>query len=100
MSQRNGDPEDVARASVLRTAADAINMELNIYRLTPERRFFYLFGVRVQTVLGSVASVVIAQGLAYGWSWMKEQVVDDQAGSGSSWAAEHCTWYFKEFKGC
>ena len=94
MSQRNGDPEDVARANVLRTAADAINTELNIYRLTPERRFFYLFGVRVKTVLRSVASVVVAQGLAYAWSWMKEQVNDDRAGSGSSWASEHCTWYF------
>ena len=68
MSQKNGDPEDAARANVLRTAADAINTELNIYRLTPERRFFYLFGVRIQTVLGSVASVVVAQGLAYAWS--------------------------------
>ena len=96
MSQKNGDPEDAARANVLRTAADAINTELNIYRLTPERRFFYLFGVRVQTVLGSVASVVIAQGLAYAWSWMKEQV-DERGGSGSG---TECTYYFKEFEGC
>jgi hypothetical protein len=96
MSQKNGDPEDAARANVLRTAADAINTELNVYRLTPERRFFYLFGVRVKTVLRSVGSVVLAQGLAYAWSWMKEQV-DDRGGSGSG---TECTDYFKEFEGC
>ena len=46
-------------ATVLQAAADGIKAELDVYRQTPERRFFSLFGVPVTPVFVSVSTLVL-----------------------------------------
>ena len=54
--------------TMLRSAASVIRAELATYRQTPERRFYYLFGFPVMSVLKSVGTLVVAQGATYGWN--------------------------------
>eukprot|EP01045_Picozoa_sp_COSAG04_P005038 COSAG04_NODE_228_length_19279_cov_89.380970_5_plen_1262_part_00 len=54
----------------LRSAASVIRTELDTYRQTPERRYFYLFGFPAWSVVKTMGTLLATQGAAYIWSYV------------------------------
>jgi hypothetical protein len=94
------DAENGGRAALLRAAIDAVRAELDVYRQTPERRFFYLLGQPAGKVLASVGSLVAVQALGYGWAWLNDNVRGEMGGSSSGTGCTRYKWWFKEQEGC
>lgn len=61
----------------LQSAANALDAELKVYRHTPWRRGFSIFGVPVGQVLAPILSLVVGQGVTYGWTWLRQEVSSD-----------------------
>jgi two-component sensor histidine kinase len=76
--------QNALRHAALRSAADAIEAELNIHRRNPESRFFYLPGGQSSgRVLAGILSFMVGQVLAYSWKYLQTHFDEDLLGSGS-----------------